>query len=173
MKRLSVAVMGVLIAVSFGVYGGCAKKVPPTTQAIAVEEEPVVVEETIPEEVPVVEEEPIARQPAARLRPIFFDFDRSAIRTDARQILEENARWFRSNPGVRVKIEGHCDERGTTEYNLALGQRRAEATKRVLAAMGVDDSRISTISYGEERPTCRESHEGCWQNNRRSEFTVQ
>jgi peptidoglycan-associated lipoprotein len=102
----------------------------------------------------------------------FFDFDKALVREDAKTILRENANWLRSNPNVKVQIEGHCDERGTTEYNLALGERRAQATKRFLVAMGVDSSRISTISYGEERPFCMGTDENCYQKNRRAHFVV-
>ena len=92
---------------------------------------------------------------------------------DARATLESNARWLNSNPKVRVKIEGHADGRGTNEYNLALGERRAQSAKRFLSALGVDESRLATISYGEERPACTDNTEGCYTKNRRVHFTVQ
>lgn len=173
MMWMNVRLLVASVAVLLLVLPGCAKKVAPTTAAVSVEKEPRV-EEVEAEELPMIEEEPITRQQSmAELRTIHFDFDQAAIRDDAREILEENARWFKANPGASVRIEGSCDERGTTEYNLALGQRRAEATKRFLMAMGVESSRLSTISYGEERPVCRDSHEGCWQKNRRSDFSVE
>ena len=160
--------------------GGCAKKVATTTQAIEVKEKPVAPppprEEVIAkEQPPVIQEQPIVREPepSGTLGDAYFDFDRSDIRPDARKVLESDATWLKSNSRARIKIEGHCDERGTTEYNLALGQRRAEATKRFLVALGIDVSRLSTISYGEERPVCTDHQEGCWSKNRRSHFLVE
>jgi peptidoglycan-associated lipoprotein len=114
-----------------------------------------------------------AEMPSQRLTDAYFDFDKYNIRDDARATLENDARWLKDNPKVRVKIEGHCDERGTTEYNLALGERRAKAVKRLLIALGVEKIRPSTISYGKERPVCTEHNETCYQKNRRAHFTVQ
>jgi len=115
-----------------------------------------------------------AGKPAAEgpLKEIYFDFDKSDIRADARPVLQANADWLRRNAGVRVEIEGHCDERGTNEYNLALGARRAQAAKDYLVTLGVAAGRISTISYGEEALVCREKTEECWQRNRRARFVV-
>jgi peptidoglycan-associated lipoprotein len=108
----------------------------------------------------------------AALEDIRFDFDKYAIRPGDGQILDRNARWLRDNPGGVVLIEGHCDERGTNEYNLALGDRRAKATMEYLVARGVAAQRMSVISYGEERPLCRDHHESCWERNRRAHFLV-
>jgi len=108
----------------------------------------------------------------AALRNIHFDFDRYDIRTMDAQILQENARWLKANPGALVLIEGHADERGTNEYNLALGERRAKATRDYLVSLGVEGGRITIISYGEERPFCAERHEGCWSQNRRAHFLI-
>jgi len=107
-------------------------------------------------------------QPA--LADIHFDFDRSDIRPGDARILDASARWLTENPGVLVLIEGHCDERGTNEYNLALGERRAQAAKAYLARRGVQASRISIVSYGEERPVCTDRTEACWARNRRARF---
>jgi len=104
------------------------------------------------------------------LRDIFFDFDRNFIRPDARAMLEKNAQWLKENPKIRISIEGHADARGTNEYNLALGERRAMAAKRYLEALGIYPERIKTISYGEEKPFCTGSNESCWQQNRRAHF---
>ncbi len=104
---------------------------------------------------------------------VYFDFDKWTIRGDARDMLSENARWLVANADVKVKIEGHGDERGTNEYNLALGERRARSTKRYLMNLGVSSSRISFISYGEEKGACVERTEGCFQKNRRAHFVVQ
>jgi len=107
------------------------------------------------------------------LKEIYFDFDRYDLRTDARAVLTANADWLRANPSARVQIEGHCDERGTTEYNLALGAKRAQSAKDYLVSLGVLAGRLSTISYGEELSVCTESSEACWQKNRRDRFVIQ
>jgi peptidoglycan-associated lipoprotein len=109
----------------------------------------------------------------AGLKPIYFDFDRSFIRDDARPVMKTNAEWLKANPKVKVRIEGSCDERGTIEYNQALGQRRAAAAKKYLTDLGIASSRISLISYGKEKPVCSEQTEECWQKNRRDELVAQ
>jgi peptidoglycan-associated lipoprotein len=103
---------------------------------------------------------------------VFFAFDRSDITPEAQQILARQADWLRRYPNVTVTIEGHADERGTREYNLALGERRAQAVKNVLVAMGIPASRISTISYGKERPAVVGSSEEAYAQNRRAVTTV-
>ncbi len=105
-------------------------------------------------------------------KDIHFDFDRYNLKPEAKKTLDGIAEWLKSNPSYRVLIEGHCDERGTNEYNLALGERRASSAKGYLAGLGVTESRISTISYGEEKPQCTEHHEGCWFKNRRCHFLL-
>jgi peptidoglycan-associated lipoprotein len=109
---------------------------------------------------------------AAALRDIHFDFDRAALRPEDARILDANARWLVAHAGTLVLIEGHADERGTNEYNLALGESRARVTRDQLIARGVVASRITIVSYGEERPKCRETSEACWANNRRAHFLV-
>ena len=104
------------------------------------------------------------------LKEIYFDFDKYDLKTDARATLAQNAAWLKTNPSVRVEIEGHCDERGTSEYNLALGAKRAQAAKNYLESLGISAQRMSTISYGEELPVCREQTEACYQKNRRDRF---
>jgi len=106
----------------------------------------------------------------ANLRDIFFDFDKYDIRPDDAKTLDANASWLKSNANNLVLIEGHADERGTNEYNLALGERRAKATMNYLVSQGIQANRITIISYGEERPVCTESNEACWQRNRRAHF---
>jgi peptidoglycan-associated lipoprotein len=108
----------------------------------------------------------------AELKDIHFDFDKSEIRPGDARILDTNAAWLRDQPGYIVLIEGHCDERGTNEYNLALGERRARAAMNYLVAQGVARDRFHTISYGEERPVCTERGEACWWRNRRAHFLV-
>lgn len=110
--------------------------------------------------------------PEPDLVDIHFDFDRYEVRTDAARILDVNAVWLKANPAHLVLIEGHCDERGTTAYNLALGELRASAARHYLVAHGVQASRITIVSYGKERPVCTESTEGCRAKNRRAHFLV-
>ena len=104
--------------------------------------------------------------------PIYFDFDRSTLKTLARENLTKKAKWLRANPRFSVQIEGHCDEQGSNHYNLALGERRASATAKFLTGLGISESRISTISYGEERPAVRGHDEDAWAKNRRAEFRI-
>ena len=103
---------------------------------------------------------------------IHFDYDRYSIGAEARDILTQAAEWFKANPAASVKIEGHCDERGTAEYNMALGQHRAEAARSYLRSLGVEDSRMSTISYGKELPLDPGHNEAAWAKNRRAHFAV-
>lgn len=103
---------------------------------------------------------------------VFFAFDRSDITPEARRTLERQAEWLKRYPNVTVTIEGHCDERGTREYNLALGERRATAAKNVLVALGIPANRITTISYGKERPAVLGSNEAAYAQNRRGVTTI-
>jgi peptidoglycan-associated lipoprotein len=107
----------------------------------------------------------------AELKDVFFDFDKYDIRPSDTKVLDANASWLKSNDNL-VLIEGHCDERGTNEYNLALGERRAKSTMNYLVSQGIQASRITIISYGEERPLCTEKTEDCWAKNRRAHFLV-
>jgi peptidoglycan-associated lipoprotein len=106
------------------------------------------------------------------LRDIHFDFDKYDIRPTDEEVLKENAAWLKKNPKTKVQIEGHCDERGTVEYNLALGERRANYTKKYLVSLGIASDRISTISYGKERPLDTGHTEEAWAKNRRVHFVV-
>ena len=110
--------------------------------------------------------------PTSPLKEVFFEFDRADLSTNARATLKTNADWLKANPSVRVEIEGHTDERGTNEYNLALGAKRAQAAKDYLVTLGIAVDRLSTISYGEELPVCKEQSEDCWQKNRRDRFVI-
>lgn len=103
---------------------------------------------------------------------IYFDFDKYDLKPPARANLREKAEWLRLNPEYSIRIEGHCDERGTNEYNLALGERRAHSAKRFLMALGISEDRIATISYGEERPAQLGHYETAWAKNRRDEFSL-
>ncbi len=123
---------------------------------------------------------PPAPKPSATIDELFrtnvldayFDYDKADIRDDARPALARSAEFLRQYAQVRVTIEGHCDERGSTEYNLALGERRAQAVKNFLTSLGVSADRIETVSWGKERPFCTESSEACWQQNRRGHFVL-
>ena len=103
---------------------------------------------------------------------ILFEFDSASLSVEAQEILRAKAEWLRENPRARVMIEGHCDERGTNEYNLALGDRRAFSSKSFLVDLGIADSRITTISYGEEQPIDSRSTEDAWTQNRRAHFVI-
>lgn len=106
------------------------------------------------------------------LKDVYFEFDRYDLRPDTRDILKANANWLRSNPSARVEIEGHCDDRGTNEYNLALGAKRSQAVKDYLVTLGISTERLSTISYGEEIPVCKEPSDDCRGKNRRARFVI-
>ncbi len=109
---------------------------------------------------------------APELETIYYAFDSFSLSNEARNALKTNAQWLTENPTATIQVEGHCDERGTTEYNLALGERRSNAAKDYLQKLGVDASRISVISYGEERPQEMGSEEGAWAKNRRASFVI-
>jgi OmpA-OmpF porin, OOP family len=102
----------------------------------------------------------------------YFDFDKYNLKPEAREMLKKDADWLSKNPDKKVVVQGNCDERGTVEYNLALGQRRADASAKYLANLGIAKNRISTVSYGKERPVCKESNEGCWAKNRRADVVL-
>jgi len=106
------------------------------------------------------------------LKDIHFEFDRYELRADAREALDANAKWLREHPLVRVEIEGHCDERGTNEYNMGLGAKRAQAARDYLVSLEISAQRLSTVSYGEEIPVCTEHTESCWEKNRRDRFVI-
>ncbi|MFZ0213073.1 MAG: peptidoglycan-associated lipoprotein Pal [Candidatus Acidiferrales bacterium] len=125
---------------------------------------------------------PVAQAPAAapdinalfsqNVKDAFFDYNKSEVRPDARDALQKDAEFLRSYPQVSVTIEGHCDERGSEEYNLGLGQRRADAAKQYLVSLGISADRVKTMSWGKEHPFCSEHNEDCWQQNRRGHFVM-
>lgn len=127
---------------------------------------------------PLTEDEIFARESldqvnaAQPLGDAFFDYDSATIRPDAQDALTKDAAWLRRWPTTKITVSGHCDERGTEEYNLALGERRAAAVKSYLQSLGIGAERISTVSYGRERPFCTQSGESCWSQNRRGHFLV-
>lgn len=118
------------------------------------------------------EGKPAVTPGSSPLKDIYFSFDRYDLEGDARATLKANADWLKQNPATRIEIEGHTDERGTNEYNLALGAKRAQAAKDYLVTLGISTERLSTISYGEEIPVCKESSENCWRQNRRARFVI-
>ena len=109
---------------------------------------------------------------AAGLRDVLFDYDSWTISEDGRQALNRDAEWMKSSPSALVKVEGHCDERGTSAYNLVLGEKRAKAARNYLVELGVGANRLSVVSYGKERPSCNEHAESCYQQNRRGHLAV-
>jgi peptidoglycan-associated lipoprotein len=163
--------------------GACAKQPPKN----AVEAKPTPAPAAAPAETRVTPPPPAPREDVVSspisgsiaelnskgyLNAAYFDYDKADLRDDARSALAGNADWLKKFPSVQVLIEGHCDERGTSAYNLALGDRRANAARDYLASLGVDATRIKTVSYGKERPGCTESTEACWQKNRRAAFVI-
>jgi peptidoglycan-associated lipoprotein len=154
-----------LILVAFLAAGGCSSKPP------VVEEQPPIAEEPPPPPPPppVVEEPPPPPKEIV-FKTVYFDFDKYNLRSDAKEMLKVNVQTLKDNPEVSVLIEGHCDERGTVEYNLALGERRANASKQYLLDMGIAAARVRTISYGEERPADPGHDEAAWAKNRRAAF---
>jgi peptidoglycan-associated lipoprotein len=106
------------------------------------------------------------------LSDAFFDYDQSDLREDARSVLAADAQWLKKHTTVQVLIEGHCDDRGTAAYNLSLGDKRANSAKEYLVSLGIDASRLRTVSYGKERPFCTEQTESCWQKNRRAHLVI-
>ena len=106
------------------------------------------------------------------LKPAFFDYQKADLRDDARNVLAADADLLKRYPSLKFVIEGHCDERGTEEYNLALGEQRADAARAYLASLGINTTRMKTISYGKEKPFCEREDEGCWQSNRRAHFLI-
>lgn len=184
MKKFSVLI--ILLAFGF-ILTGC-----PPRKIVQPEPQPMVTPEAKPEEVKRVEvkpEERITEQEIAKVETkeveapkyieergvfedIHFDFDKYDIRADAKPTLKTVADWMLKNTATKLLIEGHCDERGTNEYNLALGDRRAKTTRDYLISLGVSSGRIEMVSYGEEKPLCLDKTEECWQKNRRSHFVI-
>jgi peptidoglycan-associated lipoprotein len=114
----------------------------------------------------------VALETPIRFQDAYFDFNKSLIRKNEKDALLEDANLLKENPDMKIKVEGYCDERGTEEYNLVLGNRRAETVRRLLIGLGVEPSRIDTISYGKDKPFCTEHNETCYQENRRGHFVT-
>jgi len=181
MRRSWIALLVVLVMGLGLMNAGCAKKAPPET---AGETTPPQVT-TQPAPAPSPGEPPAEMQPAPAVAPgmadeisafeaddIHFDFDKYDLRPDAVGILNEKAAFLKANTGLMIRIEGNCDERGTSEYNLALGERRANSAMNYLMGLGIAQDRVSTVSYGEERPLDPGHNEEAWAKNRRDHFVV-
>jgi peptidoglycan-associated lipoprotein len=178
MKKILILLLVILVA-------GCAKKLPPPqgsemqtgksakeTSAESVKKETV--KEVVEPKVAKLEETSTSSraEESVVLQDALFDYDRYDIRADARPVLDSAASFLKKNTNLNVLIEGHCDERGTNEYNLALGEKRAKAVKDYLASLGINPARMTVMTYGEEKPVCTEHDENCWQKNRRAHFVV-
>jgi peptidoglycan-associated lipoprotein len=174
MRKSFLVFAGVLVFGSL-ISFGCAKKVETAKDAKGADEKVASAPTPSPDSGSQVKtESPMIKEAgsASGLNDVYFDFDKSAVRDDAKSVLQADAKWLNSNAKAKIKIEGHADERGTNEYNIALAEKRAQAVKKYLSTLGVKAERLSTISYGEEKPQCKEQNEGCWQKNRRAHFTV-
>jgi peptidoglycan-associated lipoprotein len=171
MRRALSSVTLVALTLSF-LFVGCSKEEPPPPTA---EAQPRPVAPPPPPPAPAPAPGPSISQQAFQdfqNQDIFFDFDKYDLRMDARGVLDRKAGFLNQNSSVRSQIEGHCDERGTNEYNLALGERRANAAKQYLTTAGVSPARLTTISYGEERPLDPGHNEAAWARNRRAHFVI-
>ena len=142
---------------------------PPEQQQVVIEEKKEEVVVVTPPPPPAPAPAPAAA-PVPALANIYFDFDKYNIRPGDADTLKKNLDWFKANADTKVRIEGNCDERGTIEYNLALGQKRADSAKNYLVGLGIGAGQLDTISYGKERPVCTEHNEACWAQNRRDVF---
>ena len=172
------------VTLAVGVLGlsGCAKKRPTTAAEArppAVSQEPATAVAPPRSSAPVhdVEADVLSQDLATLnqkgyLSDAYFDYDASALRDDARGNLAKDSSWLKKYPSVHVLLEGHCDDRGTEAYNLALGDKRAAAAREYLESLGVAESRIQTVSYGKERPFCDQDNDSCWQENRRYHVIV-
>jgi peptidoglycan-associated lipoprotein len=185
MKRTTVVLLMLILVLSIFSLYGCPKsadvssapesqpqKVEKTPEAAAAEAAKAAEEKKAAEDAAAkaAAEEAAAKERAAKeaagLKAIYFDFDKSFVRDDAKAVMKANAAWLKANPKTKVRIEGNCDERGTREYNFALGSRRANAVREFLIAHGVDGARVVTVSYGKERPVDPGTGEDAWQHNR-------
>ena len=186
-RRLA-SVLGLSLVLAL-VVAGCHKKVPPAAPAPPPPPTPTAPVTPPPPPAPpppapapaprpLTEEEIFARKSVAQLndeRPlddVLFDLDKSEIREDAKGRLQKDADWMKKWTSTQVSVEGHCDSRGSAEYNLALGSRRANAVKEYLTNLGVAAGRLTVVSKGKEQPVCSENGESCWQQNRRGHFVI-
>jgi peptidoglycan-associated lipoprotein len=170
MKKLFISIVLVNLLVA------CASEKPKEPEAAAPAPAPVVEEAPAPAPAPapVVEVDPL-NDPSNILatRSVYFPFDVSAIQPADKPVIEAHAKYLSEHPDRKVRVEGNCDERGSKEYNLGLGQRRADSVKQMLVLGGAKASQIETVSYGEEKPRCTDHNEACWKQNRRSDIKYQ
>ena len=192
-----IGIIGLIVCLSFMVMTGCAKKSAVKDQAVSAEEKAAAdraaekakadAKARADQEARLAAEQKAKEEAEAKVAPqaeaaavkeeltfkdVLFDFDKFSLKPESRDILKELAAWLTKNKDKSVLIEGNCDERGTTEYNLALGERRAKEAMKYLVELGVDGKRIKTISYGKERPLDPGNTEEAWAKNRRDHFVV-
>jgi len=169
-RYVLVVLLGVFILAFFW---GCKSgtKIKPAVEQPAPKEEPKKEE---PAPTPPVKQEEVKKEEPVEIKldPIYFDFDKYFLRSDAKDALNRNAQALKDNSQVKIRIEGNCDERGTVEYNLALGEKRAKAAMDYLVNLGIDQSRITIISYGKEKPLYPGHNEDAWSKNRRDDFVI-
>ena len=158
-----------VLALAVAGLGACAKK---TVKPEVVSEPPVSTqtETTATQEESWTNPALLDSKPCLVSRVAYFDFDQTTIKSEAMEMLKCHGKWLAANPGARISLEGHADERGTREYNLGLGERRGNAVRDLLLANGGRSEQVATVSYGEERPICTDSDESCWSKNRRAEI---
>jgi peptidoglycan-associated lipoprotein len=177
MRRGNAWILGSILLVFLMVLGvSCAKKVETTETkpAVAPAPTPAPAPEVKPAVPPAAMEDKAAMaKKALEADDIYFDFDKYNLKPEAIKVLDKKVALMRENSQAKVLIEGNCDERGSNEYNLALGDRRANAAKSYMVKAGIAGNRLSSISYGEERPVCKEHTEACWAKNRNDHFVVQ
>jgi len=180
MRKIWIRLVVVLAALAFAAACICQPKVVKPPEEVAkvappaekkVQEEMVVAKKPAEVKEAEVMEAPMKEAPSP-LEDIFFAFNDYSLTDAAKATLDKNAAWMKNNPDAKVRIEGNCDERGTNEYNMALGERRANSGKKYLIKLGIKESQLSTVSYGEEKPFCTEHSEECWAKNRRDHFVI-
>lgn len=177
-RRIAFGLLASLLMLTLLGLGGCGKdqQAADIETGTEVETPPVIGDPVVietPAEIPVTDEQAdpeVVEVPMLQLRPVFFDFDKYALGEEARGALNANGRMLKDAPAVRVLIEGHCDERGTSQYNLALGEKRAQVARNYLMDLGVAGSRIEIVSYGKERPFAGGHDDAAWSQNRRAHF---
>jgi peptidoglycan-associated lipoprotein len=164
MFRMTLVCMLVMVVA----FSGCKKKKPTVVEPVL--NGSTTAEQTTTTGLPEVDQDSLLWNEATGLQKVYFDFDSNALRPDAIDILNKNGDKIKQVPNVKIQIEGHCDERGTQEYNLALGERRALAVRDYLVKVGVSGDRLLTISFGEEKPAVEGHDESAWGQNRRASF---
>ncbi len=185
MKRISMLLVCTVLVLMLPLVAGCAKKKPMTAAPEEAAPPPPVAQEVTEAPSPTtegdVQPDPLSEDiqsvnayvyESGLIGDVYFEFDRYELQAEARNRLQKNAEFMKAHPEFVFSVEGHCDERGTNEYNLALGDRRASAAMAYMADLGVPESAAQTITYGEERPVCTQSNESCWWRNRRAHFVI-